>query len=155
MWKRLMDPYAVTNVVTRAQLLTRLSKLSYRSQVMSDYIDNFEEIFNRLAGMEASMTEDMQVEIFMASFGDKGRFTYGQVIASFQTIEENISWEVVTYRMLQEYEEKTLQLRNSDRVRSSSCGHALQSRSYQRTMVLPEISVTQIGNVMLADKRDI
>ena len=101
MWKKLQERYSVTNVVTKVQLQTHLSQLSYNGQVMSDYIDTFEEVFNRLAGMDSAVNEDMQVAMLLASFGDKARSPYGHVISSMQTVDVNLTWEIVTSRLLQ------------------------------------------------------
>lgn len=106
MWERLRDRYAVSNVVTRVQLQTRLSRLAYSDQAMSDFIDEFEECFNRLSAMECAVSEQLQVAMLLASFGDKSKSAYGQVVASMQMMEIELSWESATARLLQEYEEK-------------------------------------------------
>lgn len=50
-WIRLNERYAVVNVFKEVQLQTRLSKLFYQDQAMSDLIDTFDETFNRFSGM--------------------------------------------------------------------------------------------------------
>ena len=132
MWSRLSDRYAVTNVVTKVQLQTRLSKLSYQGQTMSDFIDIFEEIFNRLDGMQSNIQEDMQVAMFLASFGNKFQSSYGQVIASLQTLGDALSWETVTSRMLQEYDERTWQVGTGITPKASGSGHALKVGNFER-----------------------
>lgn len=94
---------------------------------MSDYVDGFEDIFTRLAGMDATLTEDVQVAVFLESFGDKTRSTYGQVIASLQTVADTLTWEIATSRLLQEYEEKAFQGRSIE-YRLPNTSHALQTR---------------------------
>ena len=106
MWTRLSDRYAISNLVTRVQLHTKLSRFSYSGQPMPDYIDDFEEVFNRLSAMESPVSEQMQVAMVLASFGDKSKPAYGQVVASLQMKETEVSWETATARLLQEYEEK-------------------------------------------------
>lgn len=91
MWQKLHERYVVTNVVTKVQLQTRLSKHVYRGQVMSDYVDMFEEIFNRLSGMGSHIQEDMQIAMYLASSGDKGKSPYGHVISSMQTLTSQLS----------------------------------------------------------------
>lgn len=124
MWKTLSERYSVVNVVTRVQLQTRLAKLSYQGQIMSDFVDSFEEIFNRLAAMNSLIDDSMQVAMSLASFGDRSQSPYGQVIALLQTMGGDLTWETVTSRLLQEFEEKTwLQPGKQNRWRT---GHALQ-----------------------------
>lgn len=71
MWQRLKDRYAVCNVATQVQLQMKLNRLRYLDQQMSDYVDQFDVIFNRLKGMAASFLETLQVAIILSSFGEK------------------------------------------------------------------------------------
>ena len=132
MWSRLSDRYAVTNVFTRVQLQTRISKFSYQGQSMSDFIDIFEEIFNKLDGMQSNIQEDMQVAMFLASFGNKFRSSYGQVIASLQTLVDALSWDTVTSRMLQEYDERAWNVGTVITPNASGSGHALKVGNFER-----------------------
>lgn len=106
MWTRLHERYAVSNVTTKVQLQTKLARLTYRSQPMSDYIDAFEEIFNRLEGMQSAIAEDMQVAMLLASFGDKNKSPFGHAIYSLRSGSETPSWETVTAKLLQDSDEK-------------------------------------------------
>ena len=119
MWARIKDRHAVVNVATRVQVQSRLSRMSYTSQDMPQYIDTFEEIFNRLAGMNCPIAEELQVAMLLASFGDKSKSPYGQVVASLQTVNETLSWESVSACLLQEYEEKELDS-NGSRMNSAA-----------------------------------
>ena len=85
MWRRLRDRYAVSNTATRVQLQSKLSRMSYKGQSMQEYVDSFEEIFNRLAAMDSIVSEDFQVAMLLASFGDKNRSQFGFAISSLQT----------------------------------------------------------------------
>ena len=105
MWKRMKDRYAVSNTATRVQLQSRLSRMTHSNQPMGDYIDSFEEKFNRLAGMGSLITEDMQIALFLSSFGDPSRSRYGHIVTSLQTLHDDLSWETVTARLLQDYED--------------------------------------------------
>ena len=107
MWKRLRERYAVSNVATQVQLQMKLNRLRYRDQEMSDFVDSFEEIFNRLEGMGSPFPERMQVAMLLSAFGDKSKSSYGPVVAAIQTAGgEHLNREDVTARLLQEYEEK-------------------------------------------------
>ena len=91
--KRLNERYAVSNITTKVQLQTKFARISYSSQSMGDYMDAFEEIFNRLEGMQSPITEDLQVEMLLASFGDREKSPYGHAIYSLQSGTESPSWE--------------------------------------------------------------
>ena len=105
MWKRLKDRYAVPNTATPVQLQSRLSRITHSNQPIGDYIDSFDEIFNRLAGMGSLIAEDMQIALFLSSFGDPGRSRYGHIVTSFQTLHDDLSWKTVTAPLLQAYED--------------------------------------------------
>ena len=55
MWKRLNERSAMSNIITKVQLQTKLGRMSYNIQSLRDYIGGFEEIFNRLEGMQSSI----------------------------------------------------------------------------------------------------
>lgn len=102
MWKRLRDRYAISNVSTQVQLQTKLNRLEYSTQVMTDFVDEFEEIFSRLDGNGCSLPENIQVPMFLSSFGEKNQSSYGPIVAALQTAAGDLNWEIVTARMLQE-----------------------------------------------------
>ena len=126
MWKRLRERYAVSNVATQVQLQMKLNRLRYRDQEMSDFVDSFEEIFNRLEGMGSPFPERMQVAMLLSAFGDKSKYSYGPVVAAIQTAGgENLNWEDVTARLLQEYEEKQFSHQSDSGMASPKTSHAL------------------------------
>lgn len=106
MWECLRKRYAVSNVATQVQIQTRLNRLSHDDQVMSDFIDSFEKIFNCLDGMGSPFPEQMQVAFLLSSFGQKSSSKYGGVVAALQTLTDSLTWEHVTARLLQEYDEQ-------------------------------------------------
>ena len=106
MWKCLRERYAVANVSTQVQLQMKLKRLRYPEQSLSDFIDGFGEVFNRLEGINSLYPEQMQVAQFLSSFGEKSTSSYGPVVAALQTSPQTLIRENVTGRMLQEYEEK-------------------------------------------------
>ena len=105
MWARLRDWHAVSNTTTKVQLQTKLSTQRYSGQSVQDYVDSFEEIFNRLAAMDSPVSDDMLVAMLFALFGDKRKSPFGHVISSLQTIQNKIDWETATARLIQEYED--------------------------------------------------
>ena len=64
-----------------------------------------EEIFNRLAGMDSAVSEELQVAIFLSSFGDLNQSRFGHAISSPQNIQNTLSWETATSRLLQSYDD--------------------------------------------------
>ena len=50
-WKSLCEMYAVSNICTQVQLQMKLNRLRYKDQIMSDFVDQYAEIFNRVGGM--------------------------------------------------------------------------------------------------------
>lgn len=75
---------------------------------MQDYLNAFEETFNRLGSVESVVTEDMQVAMLLASFGDKNRSPFVHAHSSLQRVHENLHWETETAMPLQEYDEQLL-----------------------------------------------
>ena len=129
MWIRLRERYAVSNTATKVQLQARLSRTTYQGQSMPDYIDGYEEIFNRLAAMNSAIPEYLQIAMLLASFGDKTQSIYGHVVASLQSIQEEVSWDTVTVRLLQEYEEHISLAGNIPGSSSSGQGQALNAKT--------------------------
>ena len=74
MYGKLVERYTTKNAATRVQLQTALHQMRYSSsKTMSEYIDEMEAIFNRLAAMDSEIVETMQVAIFLSSFGNSDK----------------------------------------------------------------------------------
>lgn len=102
------------------QKSTRFANLiTAPTQSVQDCINTFEEIFNRLSAIDSPIAEDLQVAMLLASFDDKRKFPIGHLIASLQTIQENLHWETATARLLQESEEQSLRQEHTKPVRTS------------------------------------
>ena len=100
---------------------------------MSDFIDSFEEIFNRLEGMGALFPEQMQVAMLLAAFGEKTQSPYGHIVAPMQNAGQDLYWENVTARLLQEFDEKQWNNELNTRSGSQITNHALVvSRPYAK-----------------------
>lgn len=108
MWQVLSERYAKVNVASKVQLQYQLSRLVYRNQSMSEYLDQFQTVYNRLAAMGSVVEEDMQIATLLASFGDKERSPFGHVVAALQASDSEISWQSATASLLQAYAEKSL-----------------------------------------------
>ena len=110
----------------------KLNRLRYSNQVMTDFVDEFEEIFNRLDGMGSSFPENMQVAMFLSSFGEKNQTLNGPIVAALQTTASDLSWEIVTARMLQEYDEMQCNPDAGSTRNDQKRGHALASTAPPR-----------------------
>ena len=131
MWKLLKDRYDVVNVATKVQLHYQLARLSYSNQTMSIYIDQFQTIFNKQAGIGSLLDEDTKVATLLASFGDNSESPYGQLVTALQTGENSVSWNTATARLLQEFHEKSMSATTvGDRNGGSSM--ALNTRQRKR-----------------------
>ena len=131
MYGKLVERYATKNAATRVQLQTALHQMRYSSsKTMSEYIDEMEEIFNRLAAMDIEIVETMQVARFLTSFGNSDESPYGGVISAFQTMaDENLTWETVTARLLQEYSTRYLDIEARQEKDSKRNARALNTMS--------------------------
>ena len=65
--------------------------------------------------MGSNFSEEFQVAILLASFGDESTSTYGPVFASLHMTESEPTRESVTSRLLQEFEEKNWALQREAR----------------------------------------
>ena len=71
---------------------------------MSEYIDEFESIFNQLGIMESHVSESMQIAVLFASYGSTSDTPYRAVITALQRMtDEELTWDRASARLLQEY----------------------------------------------------
>ena len=71
------------------------------------------------------IAEDNQVVLLLASFGDKDKSSYGYIVASLQSLQEPLSWETATARLLQEYKEKLNRFGSSSVSKARDHGQVL------------------------------
>ena len=93
---------------SKVQLHYQLARLPYSNQTMSIYIDQFQTIFHKLADISSLVDDDAKVSTLLASFGDKSKSPYGQLVTALQTGENSVSWNTPTARLLQEFHEKSM-----------------------------------------------
>lgn len=91
---------------------------------MSYFVDSFEEIYNQLSGIGSEVSEEAQVAMFLASFGDKNESQYGQGISVLQTVPYSLTWETVTSRFWQEFDEHKWQKKVQSNLDSTQERHA-------------------------------
>lgn len=137
MWKKLRERYAVSNISTQVQLQMNLNRLCCSDKIMLDFVDQYEEIFNRLEGMGSAFPETMQVAILLSSLSEKSKSPYGAIVAAIQTAAKTLTWESVTARLLQEYDEKQWN-NSSDGSKSLMQGHAMSSFAQNDRRVAPD-----------------
>ena len=88
---------------------------------MSAHIDSLEILFNRLEGMDSTVSHSMQVATLLASFGSTQECPYGSRVTALQTVkDEDLTWEKATARLLQEYYTRQALLKKSRSGRSSA-----------------------------------
>lgn len=109
MYRKLCERYATENAATRVQLQTKLHQTRFTEvTVMSDYVDDLESVFSRLEAMGSPIGNSMQIAILFSSFVSTRETPYRPVISALQTLsDEELSWEKVTARLLQEYDTST------------------------------------------------
>ena len=96
----------MVNTAMKVQLLLRLNKLKHHGQSMGEYVDSFEEIYNRLKSMGCSIETEIRVATLLASFGDRDRSPYGHLVTALQLTAETSHWETVSAMLHQEFEDK-------------------------------------------------
>ena len=84
-WKKLHERYATCDSASRIQLQMLLhSKRMGPNEQMGDYVASFESIFERLAGMNCAVSEDMQVVILLSSLSSNT--IYENVVGALKTL---------------------------------------------------------------------
>ena len=78
----------------------------YKGQTISEYVAGFVDIFNQFSATGTELTHDMKIAIFLASFGDKSRSSWGHLVTVLPSKDTTVSWEHVSSTLLQKYEEQ-------------------------------------------------
>lgn len=102
MWEGLVRRYGSSIVFNKARVLSDIMRKRYRNQKMDIYIAEWEMLATKLKSIDEALEDTTLVTMFFESFGAGKHKEYGSTITALQTIEE-VNWEVVTTRMLQEY----------------------------------------------------
>ena len=106
MWKKLHDRYATSSSASRIQVHMALhSKKLKPDEVMEDFIDGFESLFERLAAMDYEIEESMKVAMLLSSF-DSSK-DYDHVISALKTLsKKELIWDDISARLIEEYRTK-------------------------------------------------
>ena len=84
--------------------------MTHSNKAIDDYIDSFEETVNGLAVTGSLIVEDMQIALFIFSFGDPSRPRYGHIVTSLQILHDDLSWDTVTACLPKAYEPSKVKL---------------------------------------------
>ena len=104
MLQKLRERYASSNLSTRMSLMAELQALRYKSSDMSDYVDRYAAILDRLESMDSKVPPELAIIMFMHSMNGK----YEATIAALRTLgDEKLTWEDVTTRLIEEYNTNT------------------------------------------------
>jgi gag-polypeptide of LTR copia-type len=84
--------------------MAELQALRYKSGDMSDYVDRYAASLDRLESMDSKVPPELEIIMFMHSMNRK----YEATIAALRTLgDEELTWEDVTTRLLEEYNTNT------------------------------------------------
>lgn len=78
---------------------------------MQNYIDDWEQIFNRLSAINSPIQEKLFFGMLLTLLADKRQSPFGHTISSLQVIQDGLKWEKVTSRLMQEYGEILIRIR--------------------------------------------
>jgi gag-polypeptide of LTR copia-type len=82
MHQKLREQYASSNLSTRMSLMAELQALRYKSGDMSDYLDRYAALLDRLEPMDSKVPPELAIIMFMHSM--KGK--YDTTIAALRTL---------------------------------------------------------------------
>jgi hypothetical protein len=81
-------------------LMAELKSLRYKSGDMSDYVDRYAALLDRLESMDSKIQPELAIIKFMHSMNGK----YEANVAALRTLgDEKLTWEDVTTRLIEEY----------------------------------------------------
>ena len=99
MMLKLNERYASSKLTTRMTLMTTLTNMVYRGGDMTEYVDSYASLLDRLEAMDAKIPTELSVIMFLASM--KGHFA--ATVAALRTMaEDNLRWDDVTARLIEE-----------------------------------------------------
>ena len=100
MIEKLNERYASSSFSTRMSLMSELNNISYaRNGDMSEYVDNYTSLLDRLETMDAKVPQPLAVIMFLSSM--RGQFE--ATVAALRTMgDDELSWDDVTSRLIEE-----------------------------------------------------
>jgi gag-polypeptide of LTR copia-type len=90
MLNNLRERYAPTSALTKSTVLAELHSPRYKSGNMSDYIDRFTGLLDRLESMDAPIPSELARTLFLSSMDGKFDAT---VYARMVIESENLTWK--------------------------------------------------------------
>jgi gag-polypeptide of LTR copia-type len=98
MLQKLRDRYASSILSTRMSLMAELQALRYKSGDMSDYVDRYAALLDRLESVDSKVPHELAIIMFMHSMNGK----YEAYIAAIRTLgDDKLTWEDVTTRLIE------------------------------------------------------
>jgi hypothetical protein len=99
MVRKLRERYASTKLSTRMSLLAKLHNLCYKSGDMGEYVDECAALLERLTAMEAEITQELAIIMFLNSMNGK----FEDSVAALRTMgDAKLASNDVTVRMIEE-----------------------------------------------------
>ena len=102
MWNVLHERYAAVSSFSKASIHTSLARLKYGGENMDSYLSKWERYNAQLAAMGSPLDESLLISMFFESFGSRSESRFGGAISAMLT-RENVSWQQVCARMLEEH----------------------------------------------------
>ena len=100
MLEKLCERYAPSKLSTRMSLMAELQGYRYKAEDMSDYVDKYTLLLDRLEAINAKVPSELAIIMFLHSMNGK----YEAVIAALRTLGEGkLTWDEVTTRLIEEY----------------------------------------------------
>ena len=99
MMEKLNERYASSKLTTRMTLMTSLTNMAYKGGDMTEFVDSYASLLDRLEAMDAKVPSELSVIMFLASM--KGHFA--PTVAALRTMsDESLRWDDVTARLIEE-----------------------------------------------------
>lgn len=109
MFQLLYARYASSRTVSRVAVQTHLSRMSYKNQNMSSYVDQYSALFAQVKrmGKDATIPESHYAPMLLACINPSGFLE--STAAAVRTKDPTIlTWEFVTIRLIDEYNAKKM-----------------------------------------------
>ena len=134
LWKKLEKLYKIKNANNKAFWMKKLVNLKYvDGNLVTDHLNNFQNISNQLASMNISLEDDLQALFLLSSFSEKlgdSRCLFEQLCANGVVSMEQVSTSILNEELRRRNagtssgESQALVSKNRGRGKSRDKGHA-------------------------------
>ena len=109
MLQKLQERYASSRVATRMSLMGELQALTYNGRGdMAEYVDKYAALVSRLDAMGAGLQDELIMTMFLGSVSER----FPAIVAALRTMPDNLRWDDVTARLIEEAREHKKQSRS-------------------------------------------